>query len=209
MLISGFRRLISPRACLFCGQGENYLCHACFCKNLVQPQLLLLANTPTLVMSRYHDLVREIIVRHKDHHFVAVRKYLSHSLAIGIELMNLDKNCQIISIPTSKKAVRQRLDDPVKYMVSQAAANAGLNFNSQVLSMTREKVDQVGLNLLQRRRNTAGIFQAKPGKATVAVLDDVTTSGATLIAANHALRVAGYEVVANICVANTPKTLQS
>jgi predicted amidophosphoribosyltransferase len=209
MLISGFRRLISPRACLFCGQGENYLCHACFCENLVQPQLLLLANTPTLVMSRYHDLVREIIVRHKDHHFVAVRKYLSHSLAIGIELMNLDKNCQIISIPTSKKAVSQRLDDPVKYMVSQAAVSAGLNFNSLVLSMTREKVDQVGLNLLQRRRNTAGIFQAKPGSATVAVLDDVTTSGATLIAANHALRGAGYEVVANICVANTPKTLQS
>lgn len=208
MLISGLLSLISPRVCLFCGSGESYLCSTCFHKNLIQPEYSLLKNIPTLAMSKYKDLTREIIVRHKDHHFVAVRKYLSQSLAIGIELMQLPNDCLIISIPTSKKAVRDRMDDPVKFMVAQAAQLTSHKYNSQILSLTRSKSDQVGLNFLQRQRNTEGLFAAKPGLGLVAVLDDVLTSGATLLAANQALQLAGYQVMANICVASTPKTLQ-
>lgn len=208
MLLSGLSSLISPRICLFCGNGESYLCHNCFFENLVQPEYLLIENVPTLAMSRYKDLNREIIVRHKDHHFVAVRRYLSQSLAIGIDLMKLPDDCAIVSIPTSYKAVRERMDDPVKFMVARAAKLTGHKYHAHILNLTRSKSDQVGLNFLQRQRNTEGLFEAKSGSGLVAVLDDVLTSGSTLIAANHALRLAGYQVMANICVANTPKTLQ-
>jgi predicted amidophosphoribosyltransferase len=123
-------------------------------------------------------------------------------------LMKLPEDCSIVSIPTSKKAVRARMDDPVKFMVAQAARLTGHKYHPKILNLTRSKSDQVGLNFLQRQRNTEGLFEAKSGEGLVAVLDDVLTSGATLIAANQALHQAGYRVIANICVANTPKTLQ-
>ena len=207
MIFDAFKHLISPRVCLFCAVGNHYLCGDCFLKYFVDPQYLSLNGVPTIAMSRYQDLVRELVVRHKDHHFVAIREYLSKSLLIGIKLMDLPKNCQVVSIPTAKKQIRARMDDPVKFMVAKAAKPAGLIFSPNILHLTRAKKDQVGLSANQRRENTKNIFSVMPGKGSVAVLDDVITSGATLRAANQALTVAGYQVLANICVSNTLKTL--
>jgi predicted amidophosphoribosyltransferase len=158
-------------------------------------------------MSRYQDLVREIIVRHKDHHFVAIRKYMSKSLATGIQILKLPRTCQIISIPTTRSQVINRLDDPVRFMVSDAAKIAGLTFNNRVLTLQASKKDQVGLSFWQREKNVRNIFKVVSSVNEVALCDDVVTSGATLTAANRALTEAGVKVLANICVANTPKTM--
>lgn len=207
MIFDAFKNLISPRVCLFCALGNQYLCGDCFMRYFVDPQFLSLNGVPTISMSRYQDLVRELVVRHKDHNFFAIREFLSKSLFFGIKLMDLPNSCQVVSIPTAKKQIRERMDDPVKFMVANAAKPTGLNFNPSILHLTRKKKDQVGLTANQRRENTKNIFSVMPGKGSVAVLDDVITSGATLRAANHALTVAGYQVLANICVSNTPKTL--
>jgi predicted amidophosphoribosyltransferase len=206
MILKSLKSLISPRVCLFCSMGESYLCANCFEEKFVSPQFLRLDNVPTLAMSRYQDLVRELVVRHKDHHFVAIREYLASSLYVGIKLLDLPKDCLILSIPTAKKQIRERMDDPVKFMVAQAAKQAGLASSSEILMLNRSKKDQVGLNANQRSENTKNIFSVKSAQGKVAVLDDVVTSGATLRAANHALASAGYQVLANICVSNTPKT---
>ena len=158
-------------------------------------------------MSRYQDLVREIIVRHKDHHFVAIRKYMSRSLATGIQILKLSSTCQVISIPTTKNQITKRLDDPVKSMVSDAAKIAGLAFTDKVLTLKASKKDQVGLSFWQREKNVRNVFNAVARVKQVVLCDDVVTSGATLAAANRALAEAGVKVLANICVANTPKTM--
>lgn len=158
-------------------------------------------------MSRYQDLVREIIVRHKDHHFVAIRKYMSKSLATGIQILKLPRTCQIISIPTTRSQITKRLDDPVRFMVSDAAKISGLTFNNRVLTLQASKQDQVGLSFWQREKNVRNIFKVAASVNEVALCDDVVTSGATLAAANRVLTEAGVKVLANICVANTPKTM--
>ena len=206
-MLKGFRDLISPRTCLFCGLGSEYLCSNCFRKDLLNPEITYLKNIPILSMSRYQDLVREIIVRHKDHHFVAIRKYMSRSLATGIQILKLSSTCQVISIPTTKNQITKRLDDPVKFMVSDAAKIAGLTFTDKVLTLKASKKDQVGLSFWQREKNVRNVFNAVARVKQVVLCDDVVTSGATLAAANRALAEAGVKVLANICVANTPKTM--
>jgi predicted amidophosphoribosyltransferase len=206
-VLKGFRDLISPRACLFCGWGSEYLCSDCFRKNFLNPEITYLENIPILSMSRYQDLVREIIVRHKDHHFVAIRKYMSRSLATGIKILKLPRTCQIISIPTTRIQITKRLDDPIRFMVSDAAKIAELTFNNKVLTLQASKKDQVGLSFWQREKNVRNIFKVSSPVKEVALCDDVVTSGATLTAANRVLTEAGVKVLANICVANTPKTM--
>lgn len=208
MIFVGIRDLVFPRTCVFCGTGREYLCQSCFSNFFARPQFTSIENIPTLSMSRYQDLVRELVVRHKDHHFIGIRKFLSQSLSLGIKLLDLPQDCQIISIPTAQKEIRKRFDDPVRYMVSDAAHIVKKNYNKNILKLNRSKRDQVGLNLNERELNMTDVFRVNQIVKRVIVCDDVVTSGATLRAATRTLNQAGIEVFANICVANTPKTLQ-
>lgn len=208
-MLIGFRSLISPRVCLFCGQGHEYLCKSCFSNNFLCPEISYLSNVPIVSMSRYQDLVREVIVRHKDHHFVAVRKYLTSSLVTALQILNIPKDCLIVSIPTAKWQIMKRLDDPIRFMVADAAAKLDLRFNHKILKLKAPKRDQVGLNLWQREKNVSEIFEVTRKIPKVVVCDDVITSGATLKSANKVLADAGIRVLANICVANTPRLEQN
>lgn len=205
MPFSSFKDLILPCTCLFCGKGKDYICHNCFTRNLLKPEITTINFIPTLSMSRYQDLVREIIVRHKDHHFVGIRKYLSYSMALGLKLMDLPTNCLVVSIPTDQKQIRNRLDDPVRYLVTDAAKQAGYKYSNQVIYLKHGKKDQVGLSYVERLENMKNIFKVRGKGAAVVVCDDVLTTGATFQSATGALIQAGYQVIANICVANTPK----
>lgn len=122
--------------------------------------------------------------------------------------MNLPQDCQVISIPTAQKEIRKRFDDPVRFMVSDAAQLSKRKYNNSILKLARLKQDQVGLTYIQRESNMANIFKVNKLADQVVVCDDVVTSGATLRSANRALQKLGIEVLANICLANTPKTLQ-
>ncbi|MBC7286719.1 MAG: ComF family protein [Armatimonadetes bacterium] len=76
------------------------------------------------------------------------------------------------------------------------------------LRRQRETVPQVGLEPAQRRRNLEGAFVLNPGMRveglTVAVIDDVFTTGATLEACASALARAGAVAVYGFTVTRTP-----
>lgn len=74
-----------------------------------------------------------------------------------------------------------------------------------------ETPDQHSLNRQQRLLNLHGVFAAHPRHAPhlqgkhVLLVDDVTTTGATLQAAAHALRQAGATAVSALVFARTPR----
>jgi predicted amidophosphoribosyltransferase len=75
------------------------------------------------------------------------------------------------------------------------------------LTRVRSSRRQTGLALAERRRNVRGLFAAGPavGGASVALVDDVYTTGATVSAAARALRAAGAREVHVITLARTPR----
>jgi competence protein ComFC len=72
----------------------------------------------------------------------------------------------------------------------------GLSYNPRALKRMRETRSQVGLSLVQRQDNISEAFGATPeivkGRK-VLIIDDVTTSGATLKACSDAFLEAGSE----------------
>jgi predicted amidophosphoribosyltransferase len=63
-----------------------------------------------------------------------------------------------------------------------------------VLVHVRASVDQVGLSRAQRAANVAGTLAARPlPPGTVVLVDDVTTTGATLVEAARSLRAVGAD----------------
>ena len=68
---------------------------------------------------------------------------------------------------------------------------------------------QVGLHLGERRHNLAGAFDARDvAGLRIAIIDDVTTTGATLQELAHALRRAGALAVDAWCVARADRRIR-
>jgi len=84
------------------------------------------------------------------------------------------------------------------------AYKVGLDYNANALWKERETRSQVGLTVLQRQENVDGAYradvQAVKGKSVV-VMDDVATTGATILACADALLSAGAKEVYAITIA--------
>ena len=78
-------------------------------------------------------------------------------------------------------------------------------FAPRALERLRDGPSQTGLDRSARRRNVANVFRAQQRvPPRVWLVDDVTTTGATLDEAARALRRAGAREVIGVCAARTP-----
>jgi predicted amidophosphoribosyltransferase len=116
----------------------------------------------------------------------------------------------LVPVPSSPSATRRRGADPTRALVVAAARRAGLDRRvAPALRLGRPVADQAGLGARDRSANLAGAFavrrrwaQVLPG-ATVVIVDDVVTTGATLTEAARVVRTAGATVVTAAVVAAT------
>jgi predicted amidophosphoribosyltransferase len=73
-----------------------------------------------------------------------------------------------------------------------------------VLWKTRETRSQVGLTISQRGENVRGVYQADPSKVkrkSILLMDDVSTTGSTILSGTEALLCAGAEEVYALTIA--------
>lgn len=87
-------------------------------------------------------------------------------------------------------------------LLTRWALPAGLRARPRLLRRVRPTAPQTGQDAAARRHNLRGAFLAHPAVAglRLLVLDDVTTTGATLHACLHALRAAGAREAAGLAL---------
>jgi predicted amidophosphoribosyltransferase len=124
----------------------------------------------------------------------------------------------VVPVPPSPAARRRRGGDPVGELAGRAVAavrgpppgERSRLVLTRGLGHGRRVADQSRLSRTERRENLHGALVVRPrhagplAGATVVVVDDVVTTGATLREAARALRVAGVVHVAAVTVAATP-----
>jgi len=111
----------------------------------------------------------------------------------------------LVPIPLHPARIRSRGFAPAAVLARALARTLGAPAVG-ALRRVRDTPSQTGLDRPGRRRNVAGAFapaRPLPG-ATVWLVDDVVTTGATLGEAAGALRAAGAARVAAVCIARTP-----
>jgi competence protein ComFC len=102
----------------------------------------------------------------------------------------------LIPVPLGAGRLRARGYNQSERLATALGRRLGLPVRAEVLGRRRETTTQTALTPDARRANVAGAFAARrPVRGRVVLVDDVFTTGATLLAAAAALGAAGAEQV--------------
>lgn len=100
----------------------------------------------------------------------------------------------MLPVPLSQTRLKERGYNQVAQVCEPLSDLVGCRYAPQALQRTRHTETQVGKNRLARKENVQGAFRAIPAMVSgqsVVIMDDVATTGATLVAASSALLEAG------------------
>jgi len=111
----------------------------------------------------------------------------------------------VVPVPLAAQRLRERGYNQALEIARHVAQAAGARLVPEICERTRETPAQIGLPWAERASNMRGAFRTQRSLdgATVAVLDDVMTTGATLDEIAGTLKDAGAARVVNWVVART------
>jgi ComF family protein len=134
---------------------------------------------------------------------LALAPFLGNLLSKCISTGDVD--C-IVPVPLSSERLRSRGYNQALEIARRVSAATGRRLAPELCERSRDTAAQMDLRLDERTKNMRGAFHCPGivGGATVAVLDDVMTTGATLDEIAATLKRAGAARVVNWVVARTP-----
>jgi ComF family protein len=119
--------------------------------------------------------------------------------------VSIERIACVVPVPLSAPRLRSRGYNQALEIARRVSASTGARLAPELCERSRDTATQMDLPLEERAKNVRGAFHC-PGivSGTVAVLDDVMTTGATLDEVASTLKRAGAARVVNWVVARTP-----
>lgn len=209
---------IYPPQCVGCGEHGVRLCLACMKQiNLIQEPICQKCGAPCNVgsdlcrtcrqlpspydelrsVARYEGVMRECIHAFKYAGNQSLGEFFSNYLYACVSAMNWEVDL-VIPVPLSPLRQAERGYNQSALLARPLALKLGLRYQPFGLSRTRNTRSQVELSAQERQQNVIGAFSALPGVVQhhkVLLVDDVTTTGATLRECSLALRKAGANAI--------------
>jgi len=109
-----------------------------------------------------------------------------------------------IPVPLGKKRLKERGYNQVALVARPLAYEIGVEYSARALWKARETRSQVGLSISKRRENVHNAYQADSKvvkRKSVILMDDVATTGSTILSCTDALLSAGARNVYAITIA--------
>ena len=142
---------------------------------------------------RLEESARDAVHRLKYEGWWRITEAMAARMA-GLE--PLTAGVSLIPVPLAPRRERLRGYNQSERLAAALGRRLGLGVRTDLLRRTRATRTQTALTPDERRANVAGAFAAVRSRGLRAVLvDDVFTTGATLLAAAEALTAAGAETV--------------
>ncbi|MBI3572021.1 ComF family protein [Candidatus Kaiserbacteria bacterium] len=175
--------------------------------SLLAPELVALGGVnATALLPFPNELVRAAI--HEAKYRGSERAFALLSSALVEYLQNADvdlRAARLVPIPLGAKRRTERGYNQVEEIAKRASRELGIPLETNVLVRTKETASQISLPRREREQNMRGAFSAAhPASQShlYILLDDVTTTGATLSAAVSALRAAGAQNILPVALAH-------
>lgn len=203
--------LVLPRDCAGCRLPGRTLCPACVAAMARpfrhRPDPCPAGLPPLVAAAAYDGAARAALLAHKERGRLGLAGPLGAALAGAVRQLDPPPGVVLVPVPSSPAAVRERGQDHARRLAAAAARRLPSARSRSLLLPARRVADQSGLSSAQRAANLSGALRVRrrlDGLAVV-VVDDVVTTGATLVEATRALRAAGADVVGGAVVAATAR----
>jgi len=212
-LLNTILGLIFPNRCLGCGKEGEYFCSSCL-------NSLPLAERPEkefiYSVFNYRDkTVKNAIwtLKYRGRHSIAkvLARAMSDKLLEELSELEAFENFDlpvIIPIPLSKKRLKERgFNQAEKLAVELVKLNPSLVLEKNVLSKIQETPNQARIrNRAERLKNLKGCFKVRNENLiknrNIILVDDVSTTGATLCEAKKILLASGARYVIGLTLAH-------
>ena len=191
--LEALRDVLVPPRCAGCGGSGSWFCVAC--RDGADPVRRKIGAVPLTAAGAHEGPLREAIHRLKYRNEPGLAAELGALIAalIAADLARGHRVDAILPVPLHRARQRQRGYDQAHALASAAAAATGLPLRD-ALHRLRQGPPQVTLSQRERQRNIHGAFVGVAGSLRnlqIALVDDVATTGATLLDAAAAARACG------------------
>jgi predicted amidophosphoribosyltransferase len=192
--------LVLPRGCVGCGRSGAALCPAC--RPPGPPVEVAVAALPVTAATTYDGAVRLAVLAYKERGRRDLARPLSGLLAEAVSAVASDRPAVLVPVPSAPRAARARGGDHVHRLARLAGRQCGVRVVG-ALRLARPVSDSAGLGAADRLANLHGAMAARApdGPGAALVVDDITTTGATLREAVRSLRIAGWQVQGGAVIA--------
>ncbi|MFI9724313.1 ComF family protein [Streptomyces sp. NPDC052396] len=224
--------LVLPAECVGCGAAHTLLCADCRAELAGRPAWRAWPDPvpeglpPVYTAAWYTGPVRQALLAHKERGALTLAEPLGGALAGAVRRAGGTgagrgaRGCEgplvLVPVPSARSAVARRGQDAGRRLARAAArtlCRGGVPARvAPVLAHRRAVADQAGLDARQRRANVAGALSMSrnagrhwPGSGAVVLVDDLMTTGSSLLEAARTLRAAGRPVAGAAVVAVTPR----
>lgn len=193
---------LAESKCEICSLPGSPICNICVATRTVSMSPSKDSRLPLIVFGHNPDVVR-LVIGWKDRQRRELTDVFADSIVGAISSLRLDEY-RIVPIPSRQKSIRKRGWQPTDELAQKVAQKTGLIYSKGELRYCSEPLEQRGLNHYERQKNLARRFEFYGDNPKVLLVDDVFTSGATLLNASQAIREKAI-IQNNIDAANSPK----
>jgi len=227
-LLAYYANRVLPCQCLCCGSvsGKTLLCLACLqdlpwletvcqqcCLPLVNHQGALLCgeclNDPppfdeVIALFNYQSPINHLIHQLKFSRQLSIARFMGELLSKAVALPKAQPDI-IIPVPLHPKRLRQRGFNQALEVARVISKSLQIPLMTKAVIRSKYTVEQAGLPAEQRAANLAQAFslQQPLHASSVAIVDDVMTTGHTVKALACLLRQQGVKRIAVWCCART------
>lgn len=190
---------ITGKVCQICGQPNPSKSLCSWCEEHKPSFTALRSWAP------YSGALRQAILKLKYHRDVSLGEILSRPLIGLIKQLHWEVDL-LVPVPVSLARFKERGYNQVSLIAFPLALGSDIPYRARALTKIRETRSQVGLAAEERHKNVAKAFTANPRMVEgrrVLVVDDITTTSATMEACAVELSRAGASAVFGITLARS------
>ena len=212
MRLAEFVDLVLPTSCLYCRKLGAQICVSCkpeWMHDRAAPLELQLPGLSGVALTAFDGSAAALITAIKDYGQTSLIAPIGEAMGrVAAERYADLSSVDLLPVPSSRASVRRRGVNLGAMLAARVSRQSGLPV-SLGLKLVRDTADQRALGAEQRFANLHGSMRYEPqGERGLVIIDDVTTTGATILEAFRAAVEAGGQVLGFVAFAHTKKVIQ-